>query len=357
MFDEEESRTRLRRWVACRRSHRPWVIGVVSVGGLLSCSAEEGPPETRRPRAIDVNSLEVVRGVPDRGRTPQVVALDIGGEGLCSGVIVDSRVVLTARHCVSETETHPQCPSQQRQIYRDRNPATLRVFVGDDIGQARFVARGVTIVAPPSPDLCGGDIALLVLDRPIDAIVPSTVSRTGIALGSYVRAVGFGRPGDEEPAGRKLLREHVRVREVSRNEYLVGESTCGGDSGGPAFDEETGDVVGIVSRGGPRCEGRDAHNVYTRVDAFVDLVDMAKAEAAQNVDASSGKPSKTPKPTKPKSDVGRACVDGGECATGVCVGDESRRYCSRTCGPGDRCPAGFHCTKFEGRESVCIEKP
>ncbi|MDB4997114.1 MAG: hypothetical protein JWM74_4546, partial [Myxococcaceae bacterium] len=45
--------------------------------------------------------LEIVPGVPDRGRDPAVVAIDVGGEGLCTGTLIAPNVVLTARHCVA----------------------------------------------------------------------------------------------------------------------------------------------------------------------------------------------------------------------------------------------------------------
>ena len=56
--------------------------------------------------------------------------------------------------------------------------------------------------------------------------------------------------------------------DTSAREFLVGEATCQGDSGGPALDEASGEIVGVVSRGGPACDAANAHNIYTRTDAF-----------------------------------------------------------------------------------------
>jgi V8-like Glu-specific endopeptidase len=96
------------------------------------------------------------------------------------------------------------------------------------------------------------------------------------AVGSEIRAVGFGKRGDKLGAGKKYQRDHVLVLARSSHEFLVGESTCNGDSGGPALDA-LGRVVGVVSRGGPACSGPTATNVYTRTSAFPTLLAKAKS--------------------------------------------------------------------------------
>ncbi len=123
-------------------------------------------------------------------------------------------------------------------------------------------------------------IAIIVLDQAVKMAKPLPVRTHGVAQGDRVRAVGFGRTGDHGAAGTKLVREHVRVLSVTAAELTVGEATCQGDSGGPALDESTGEVVGVVSRGGPSCEGAGVHNIYTRVDAFSWLVEEAFAKVA-----------------------------------------------------------------------------
>ena len=56
-------------------------------------------------------------------------------------------------------------------------------------------------------------------------------------------------------------------------EFEVDQATCRGDSGGPAIDAATGEVVGVVSRGGS-CSASGNH-VYTRVDAYARLAAQA----------------------------------------------------------------------------------
>src|SRR5262249_60477090 len=123
------------------------------------------------------------------------------------------------------------------QVTAELPASSLEIYMGEDVGSSRYVARGVEVVAPGSVTLCDADIAVIVLDDDVKTVKPQPVRSHGPAAGDRVRAVGFGRQGDDDSAGRKLLREHVRVLSVTSAEFTVGEATCSGDSGGPAVDE------------------------------------------------------------------------------------------------------------------------
>ncbi|MBL8609264.1 MAG: S1 family peptidase [Myxococcales bacterium] len=351
------------------------VLAACAVAPALACGdGPEPAPLPTRPEsdagasapdageAVVADEVEIVKGVPDRGRDPAVVAVDIGGTGLCTGTLISERVVLTARHCVADTRAEIVCPATKAQVGRAFDPRSLSILVGDDAERAQVVAHGLDVVAPGGVTLCDADIALIVTDRAIKGIKPLGVRRTGPAVGETVRAVGYGRPSDRSAPGVKLLRDHVRVLSVSAAEFRVGEATCQGDSGGPAIDQDSGEVIGVVSRGGPRCQGADVHNVYTRVDAFYWLVEEALRRAGEAKVGDAGDagadaaapPATTGGKSKPENDVGAPCTSGADCAAGVCVSVGTSAYCSRPCGAGDRCPTNFHCQKTTDQKQVCV---
>lgn len=214
----------------------------------------------------------IVGGVADRGAHPAVVAIDVAGQGLCTGTLVAPDVVLTARHCVSYTAEHVSCAYDD--VRGDREPSTLAVYAGDTVAGATFVGRGRELVVPAGRALCDRDVAALVLDRAAVGVRPAAIASDAPRPGAFLTVVGFGRSGPVGGAGVKRRRA-VRVLDVASRELEVGEATCPGDSGGPAFDA-AGDVVGIVSRGRARCSGPTATNIFTRADVVRALIARAR---------------------------------------------------------------------------------
>jgi hypothetical protein len=320
-------------------SHAPFLV-TVSVLVATGCSGEAtSTPGGQGPTLDEVRSLA---GVPDRGADPAVVLIDVAGVGSCAGALLAPDIVLTARRCVEVPPSEVECTAGGAPLTAARAPSTLRVLVGEDVATAVERARGYQVLQPSGAGMCAADVAFILLDAPIDDVAPLTVRATAAATGDHLRTVGYG-------ARQKIARDHVPVVATTAAEFVVAEAPCRTGPGGPAIDEATGEVVGVLSRSEPRCEDRGAHDVFTRLDVASDLLDAALALGRKGTLAHARKEKKG------ALDLGATCSRASDCAAGACVTYASARYCSRACGPHDRCPAHFKCMRSQEGPMACVE--
>lgn len=246
----------------------------------------------------------------DDAALPSVVALKIGSGRsfeLCSGTLVAPNVILTARHCVANSlTTSVSCNENGRStngahLAGDQEPSNVAVYVGASPKfEGAANARGKAIVAPKVNHFCDSDIALVVLDRAVAGVEPVPVRlHAGVAAKETVRSVGYGQNDKRIPTGTRLRKAGVEVlargkgvspsrTALGPHEFEVGRSICQGDSGGPAISENTGAVVGVVSRGG-KCDDDFGH-IYTTTAGWSALFDEAFAIAGGAPVLESGKP-------------------------------------------------------------------
>lgn len=303
-------------------------MGAVFVVLLASCAGDDSPGRVEAP---------IIGGEVSGPMDDAVVALAVvsasGFSGSCSGVLVADNLVLTARHCVSRTEsggircTQTGEPVVGAGIVSDHPPENLLVIVGARPSPAPGV-RGARVIAPPVTHLCNGDIAFVVLDGHLSSATIAPVRLdAGPVVGETITAVGYG-VSDASGISRRR-RSGVAVLgvgagaipfsedEVGPAELYVGESVCTGDSGGPALADETGAVLGVASRGGngapydPESDPRwtrcmdmpdpyRVHNIYTRLNAFASTAREAFAAAGAEPWLEG-----EPAPTAPGVDAGR----------------------------------------------------
>jgi hypothetical protein len=290
--------------------------------------------------------VDPVPGVPDPSADPAVVVIEGNGPIPCAGAMVAPDVVLTARRCVSAALPTDSCWPAGTGQFAPQPPSVLAVRTADADRSAASVAPVQKILVPPGPELCTDDMALLLLDLPLDGIQPLAVRSTGVARGDHVRTVGFRRAAQNGGVAVKWVRDHVAVLETSATGIRLAERLGDDVCGGPAIDESTGEVVAVVS-------GSDASReatLATRTDAFFTFIEGGLAQSGASTRARGLK-----RIRKGPIDTGANCGTAVDCAAGVCVTEGVQRYCSRTCAAHDKCPAHFRCVKSTA-DMVCVKR-
>jgi Trypsin len=348
----------------------------------LASAAAFAPPVARAEGGVGARRESIIGG-EDAPEDEWVVQLTASEQSIdCSGTLVAPNLVLTARHCianfdVSEFACDPRDPSPQ--IISPFWPAAqLRVFAGPALitepRGAQPDAVGKQIFAEAKPGFCQGDVAMVLLDRPINGVrrVPLRLDDT-TRVGEPVYTSGWG--AIDTFAKRALVRQRRSDLTVLArgpisypivegtpaiftypNQVMVGQSSCSGDSGSPLFSAETGAVVGVfsatvnaypekylgngLSEPYPYCgDGAGAlfHTIANRpfiLDAF------AASGYALWLE---GRPEPGP--------FGQACENPDACESGLCVSGIGEPFCSAAC-DATACPGGYECIRIEGR-AVC----
>lgn len=205
--------------------------------------------------AVSQSSSSLVLDATASAEPRAVVAIDRGMRGgLCTGVLVAPRVVLTAKHCAQLSgESRPLPPNEL--TVRVTAPSSTALSDHDE----RVEVVAIRTTAGPWRDslsgplgLAGRDLAVLELARPTSA-TPASFALDFVrreSIGAAVTVVGFGADSRGALGVRRV--GHATVRAIVGDELRTGPLGCDGDSGAPMLDAR-GRVVAILSQSSAPC--------------------------------------------------------------------------------------------------------
>lgn len=231
-----------------------WYKALGALGAFWALAACGGSTE---PSASDTSVVGPDIRPAQAGEWQSAVAIRHLGSEHCTGTLVAPKLVITASHCVADT-----------------NASTYKVHFGNG-NESDFDARGVRVTkvgaSPHYRNDVGGnaDVAYMVLERPVtdQQIIPVATDpeelRQLFKPGNKGTLVGFGIHDNSTGASGRKYVGPATIRWHTGNEIWMGGTAgdgCNGDSGGPVYGQlPSGEwrVYGVTSRGPSPC-GNDA---------------------------------------------------------------------------------------------------
>ncbi|XP_068165663.1 coagulation factor X [Antennarius striatus] len=214
----------------------------------------------------------------------QALLLNEEHRGFCGGTILNEYIILTAAHCMK----------QSQYLYVKLGEFDTLVEHGNE---ATHMVESIMTHNKYKPETYLNDIALIKLVKPIKFsryILPACLPKQGFAEKVLMRqqdgmVSGFGRLGEGRQPSTILQRltipyvdrltciESTQLR-ISPNMFCAGydeiaRDACQGDSGGPHVTRyrDTYFVTGVVSWG-EGCARKGKYGIYTQVSKYIQWI-------------------------------------------------------------------------------------
>lgn len=288
-----------------RRRRRPGLrsgLAALCLWGSAALACGPAPSEPEESAARLRQALSGAQVERDYSGALALITVTRERVELCTATLLAPNLVATARHCVAATSADSvRCAEDPAQFAEPHAPERLWVSreraLRDSLasyGLLPITGGGDELVpvaevfVPETQQVCGGDLALLLLAEPLTAEDAEPIAPrldAPVEHGELYTAVGFGATPDPEQQGTRRSREGLQVTctpddcagvaAVEETEFRGGDGVCSGDSGGPAIDT-AGRVTGIASRS-VDCTG----SVYSALSRWRGFIREVAALAAR----------------------------------------------------------------------------